>query len=144
MERQLRPAQQLTEQSRACGDEMPTWFQRVENLVIAIATVVAFVYLGFGWWWLLVLFLIFDVSMIGYLVSPAIGAWCYNAVHSYIGPALLGIIAVPTQSGVAAFIALVWAFHIAVDRALGYGLKFTDSFEHTHLGTIGKHKSHDS
>ena len=29
-------------------------------------------------------------------------------------------------------------FHIAVDRLLGYGLKFTDSFAHTHLGEIGK------
>ncbi|WP_240639249.1 DUF4260 family protein [Micromonospora ureilytica] len=31
-----------------------------------------------------------------------------------------------------------WAFHIAVDRALGYGLKTTEGFEHTHLGRMGK------
>ncbi|WP_281964856.1 DUF4260 family protein [Serinicoccus marinus] len=36
------------------------------------------------------------------------------------------------------FVAGTWAFHIAVDRLLGYGLKFTDSFAHTHLGEIGK------
>lgn len=31
-----------------------------------------------------------------------------------------------------------WAFHIGVDRALGYGLKLPDAFTHTHLGWIGK------
>ncbi|GMA37195.1 hypothetical protein GCM10025876_33990 [Demequina litorisediminis] len=36
--------------------------------------------------------------------------------------------------------ALAWAFHIAVDRALGYGLKETDDFQHTHLGWIGRRR----
>jgi len=32
---------------------------------------------------------------------------------------------------------MAWGFHVAVDRALGYGLKFNDDFQHTHLGWIG-------
>jgi hypothetical protein len=32
---------------------------------------------------------------------------------------------------------LIWAGHIAMDRALGYGLKHPDGFQHTHLGRIG-------
>jgi hypothetical protein len=28
--------------------------------------------------------------------------------------------------------------HSAMDRALGYGLKYPDSFQHTHLGWVGK------
>lgn len=28
--------------------------------------------------------------------------------------------------------------HSAIDRALGYGLKFNDDFKHTYLGWIGK------
>jgi hypothetical protein len=35
-------------------------------------------------------------------------------------------------------LASAWVFHIAVDRALGYGLKTTEGFQHTHLGPIGK------
>jgi hypothetical protein len=62
----------------------------------------------------------------------------YNAVHSYVGPALAGIAAVTSQSRALAFLALVWSFHIAVDRGLGYGLKFQDRFTHTHLGQIGQ------
>jgi hypothetical protein len=29
--------------------------------------------------------------------------------------------------------------HIAMDRALGYGLKYEKGFRYTHLGKIGKH-----
>ena len=119
------------------ADRLPVHFQRAESVLLAMATVVVFVELGFSWWWLLALFLFFDLSMIGYLRSPRLGAWTYNIVHSYLGPAALGSAAVVGGARWTAFIALVWAFHIAVDRALGYGLKFCDRFSHTHLGEIG-------
>jgi hypothetical protein len=28
--------------------------------------------------------------------------------------------------------------HSSMDRVLGYGMKYSDSFQHTHLGMIGK------
>ena len=31
------------------------------------------------------------------------------------------------------WVALVWAAHIGVDRAVGYGLKYPTGFKHTHL-----------
>ena len=119
-------------------DRHPVWWQRVENVAIAVLTAVAFVDLDFRWWWLLALFLVFDVSMVGYAVSPGLGAWTYNAVHSYVGPAVVGVVAVASDERWAAFLALVWGFHIGVDRFLGYGLKFRDRFGHTHLGEIGR------
>lgn len=118
-------------------DPMPIWFQRVENATLAVLTAVAFVELGFRWWWLLALFLVFDLSMLGYLRNPSLGAWTYNLVHSYVGPAAVGIGAVVGPSRDLGFVALVWAFHIGVDRLLGYGLKLRDRFTHTHLGEIG-------
>jgi Domain of unknown function (DUF4260) len=36
-----------------------------------------------------------------------------------------------------AFVGLLWAFHVAGDRVLGYGLKFASGFQDTHLGRIG-------
>src|SRR5450631_3915792 len=63
---------------------VPVLFQRIESAAIAMAVVISFVTYGFAWWWLLVLFLAWDLSMIGYLVSPKAGAWTYNAVHSYV------------------------------------------------------------
>lgn len=69
--------------------------------------------------------------------NPSLGAWIYNAIHSYTGPAAVGVLAVVSSSRDLAFVSLVWAFHIGVDRLLGYGLKLRDRFAHTHLGEIG-------
>lgn len=122
----------------AVGDRLPMLFQRLESAAIAVTAAVAFMELGFAWWWLAALFLLFDVSIIGYISGPRLGAWTYNVVHSYIAPAALGVVAVADGARWAAFVALLWAFHIAVDRLLGYGLKFRDRFTHTHLGEIGR------
>lgn len=35
-------------------------------------------------------------------------------------------------------IAMIWLAHIGIDRALGYGLKYSRGFGFTHLGRIGK------
>ena len=69
----------------ATPDRLPVWFQRVESATLAVAGAVVFIHLGFAWWWLVALFLVFDLSMVGYIASPRLGAWTYNIVHSYIG-----------------------------------------------------------
>jgi hypothetical protein len=116
-------------------------FQRLESICIALLATITFVHIGFDWWWLLVLFLAFDISMIGYAFSKTIGAISYNVGHSYIVPTLFLAMYVLTDQRVWVFIGLLWVFHIAVDRALGYGLKEKSGFEHTHLGAIGKSNS---
>ncbi|MBU8861484.1 MULTISPECIES: DUF4260 domain-containing protein [unclassified Micromonospora] len=121
----------------------PAAAQRAEAVAVAALAVVVTVAAGYPWWSLLALFLVFDLSMLGYLRGPRVGAVCYNVAHSYTLPAVLGAVAVVAAAsgdridwlGV---LAVAWAFHIAVDRALGYGLKTTQGFEHTHLGRIGK------
>ena len=120
---------------------LPIWFERAENLAIAAAVVVAFVHLHFSWWWLPVFFLAFDASMAGYLISNRAGAVCYNLGHAYVAPAVLLLSYELTATRWCAFAGLLWAFHIAGDRVLGYGLKFVTSFQDTHLGRIGKQRS---
>ena len=121
--------------------------QRIENGVLAVAILVAFFVTDAGWWWPLVAFLAFDLSALGYLAGPKVGAAAYNVVHSYIAPAglvIAGLVLAAlgsgdlAQGGWAFFVAGLWAFHVAADRALGYGLKLVDGFTHTHLGRIGK------
>lgn len=121
----------------------PVPAQRIENGLLAVAILVAFFVADAGWWWPLVAFLAFDLSALGYLAGPRIGAAAYNAVHSYIAPAALVITGLVRDTlgqsgGPAFFVAGLWAFHVAADRALGYGLKLVDGFTHTHLGRIGK------
>jgi hypothetical protein len=121
----------------------PVPTQRIENGLLAVAILAAFFVTDAGWWWPLVAFLAFDLSALGYLAGPRIGATTYNAVHSYIVPAglvltgfVLGVVGL--DGTWAFFVAGLWAFHVAADRALGYGLKLVDGFTHTHLGRIGK------
>jgi hypothetical protein len=47
----------------------------------------------------------------------------YNALHRFIGPLILAF--------VPGFLvgALAWAIHIAIDRAVGYGLRTPDGFQ---------------
>lgn len=125
---------------------MVTGVQRIESLALAGAILIAYVYFGYAWWGLLVMFLIFDVSALGYLKGPRFGAWAYNAVHNYTAPALLASAYLISHMlehpiWVLGFLGGTWAFHVAVDRALGYGLKLAEGFQHTHLGHIGKGKS---
>ena len=52
----------------------------------------------------------------------------YNALHSYWGPALLAAVAVALPGGYLAG-ALAWAFHISLDRSVGYGKRTRDGFQ---------------
>ena len=99
---------------------------RLEGGAIATAAVVFFVLTGFAWWWLLALFLVFDLSAVGYAVSNRAGARGYNLVHNFAGPALLlAVYGILIAFGLAfwplAFVAGCWFFHVGLDRALGYG-----------------------
>jgi hypothetical protein len=53
-------------------------------------------------------------------------------------PVVLGIVGVTSGAGTTVRVALIWAAHIGMDRALGYGLKETSGFTRTHLGRVGK------
>ena len=53
----------------------------------------------------------------------------YNALHRFWGPLGLLIVAV-TVLPLGYFVgALAWAFHVALDRAVGYGLRTSDGFQ---------------
>lgn len=114
--------------------------QQLEGVAVAAAALYLFSTLDLSWWLFAALILAPDLSALGYLKSPALGARTYNAVHIYVWPALLGVVGFillrndPAASPVVLGIALIWAVHIGVDRALGYGLKFPGSFDRTHLG----------
>ena len=110
---------------------------RLEALAIAAAALAVFFVLDGTWWWVPALFLVPDLSAAGYLAGPRVGAMTYNAAHVIVGPVLLGLVGLWVGNDAAMQIALIWLFHIEVDRAAGYGLKLPDAFTSTHLGRIG-------
>ncbi|MCU1599393.1 MAG: hypothetical protein JWO22_102 [Frankiales bacterium] len=116
----------------------PLRILRSEGLVLlAVALAAFFSALDEPFWLLPLLLFVPDLLMVGYAHSSRAGAALYNLAHSYPAPALLGTFAVASSSHLWEAVALVWFAHIGMDRALGYGLKYDDSFAHTHLGTIG-------
>lgn len=110
---------------------------RLEGLVVLAAAVAAYVHLGASWGAFAMLFLLPDLSFLGYLAGSRVGAIAYNAAHSYIGPvALLGLGLVGDMPAAVAP-GLIWSAHIGLDHALGYGLKYGSEFGVTHLGRVG-------
>ncbi len=115
----------------------PRTLLRLEGLSVLVASLFLYHMLEGSWTLLLVLFFAPDLSMLGYLAGPRVGAAAYNAVHTYAGPVLLGAAMsfglLPANWG----LCLIWTGHLGFDRAMGYGLKFSSAFRDTHLGRIG-------
>src|SRR6266478_8874754 len=75
------------------------------------------------------LFLVPDVSMLGYLANTRIGAITYNAVHTYVGPLALAGYSFASLHHSMLSLSLIWIAHIGFDRMLGYGLKYPAQFK---------------
>ena len=111
---------------------------RLEGLCVLIAASVAYSKFGLGWGTFALFFLTPDLSFLGYLGGPKIGAVSYNLAHSYVGAGacLVASLVLPAPTLLAA--GIIWFAHIGFDRALGYGLKYSAGFGFTHLGRIGR------
>src|ERR1700761_1956440 len=61
---------------------------RLEGLAVAVLATIFYARSGASWWLFAALWLVPDLSMLGYLAGPRRGSYCYNAVHSYVLPAV--------------------------------------------------------
>ncbi|MFJ7736219.1 DUF4260 family protein [Lysinibacillus sp. NPDC097287] len=97
-----------------------------------------YVYLHFQFSLLVFFLLLFipDISMLGYLFNSKIGALLYNIVHSLVLPLFLMFVGFTFTSSLLLMTSLIWLAHILLDRALGFGLKYKESFKQTHLQKI--------
>ena len=83
-----------------------------------------------------VLILVPDITMIGYAMNTKIGSTIYNVGHSFLLPLILLVISIMFAYSALLLISLIWLAHIFMDRAFGFGLKYTDSFKHTHIQNL--------
>jgi len=109
---------------------------RLEGLAAFVAGLLLFGVTGGNWLFLIPLILLPDVSAVGYLAGPRVGAFTYNLLHTWApGFVALGLgiwlASLPMQLAASILIA-----HVGMDRALGYGLKMPTTFRDTHLGRI--------
>lgn len=114
-------------------------FEELGQLALAV---LLFSQLDYAWWVFPACLLLPDLSMIGYLANPRIGALLYNIFHHKLLAIACIAIGYWLDEPLASLAGVILLGHSAMDRALGYGLKYSDSFKNTHMGRIGKtHKA---
>lgn len=107
---------------------------RWEALFIMVGAVILYAKLSGNWTMFALLFLVPDLSMLGYLINRSVGAIVYNGGHSYVSPGILALLGLALASPLLYSLALTWIAHIGFDRMLGFGLKYASGFGDTHLG----------
>ncbi len=93
--------------------------------------------LPFPGWYFWAWFLAPDVGFLGYAISTQARAVTYNLLHHKGIAIVLYVAGLYLSLPVLQFTGLVLFGHSSFDRMLGYGLKYSDSFQNTHLGRIG-------
>jgi hypothetical protein len=117
-------------------EKLPRSLLHLEGLAVLVSALVLYFHLDYGWGLLVVLVLAPDLSAVGYLGGPAVGALSYDVAHTYAFPLALVVVGVLGDSSLAIQLALIWAAHIGADRLLGYGLKYPTGFKDTHLQRV--------
>jgi len=111
---------------------------KLEELLLFGLALFLFSELEYGWGWYVLLFFAPDLSMIGYVMNPRLGAWAYNLIHHKgIAVALYALGALFSLPWLM-FAGTILLGHSSFDRVFGYGLKHEDAFQNTHLGRIGR------
>ena len=109
---------------------------QLEELVFFIASIYLFSLTSFSWWIFPLLLFTPDVSMIGYAKDTKIGSIIYNLGHHRGIIVLLYLLSIYIKSDVLSLISIILFAHSTLDRTVGYGLKYSDDFKHTHLNEL--------
>ncbi len=109
---------------------------KLEELGMFCLSIILFNLLGYSWWWFVILIFTPDISMLGYLVNPKVGAITYNIFHHKGLAVLLYLIGMYTFNYEIVLAGIIIFGHSSLDRFLGFGLKYNDDFKQTHSGII--------
>src|SRR5690606_16888758 len=92
--------------------------------------------LHYSWWLFILLILLPDIGMLGYLINKKVGAMLYNSFHHKGIALMILLIGYLFNIIELQLIGIILFAHASLDRIFGYGLKYPDSFQNTHLGKI--------
>lgn len=91
----------------------------------------------FAWWAWILLFLVPDISMIGYAINNKAGAFLYNLFHHQLLAVVVWVAGFFLNEPYVQVAGLILLGHSSLDRIMGYGLKTVQGFQYTHLGVVG-------
>ena len=104
---------------------------KLDNECIFIITIAVYFKLEFSIWLFLLLLLVPDIFMLGYVINRKIGRYVYNIGHTYITPIIIALLYLYIDERLLLQIALIWLAHISMDRTLGFGLKYSSDTNKT-------------
>lgn len=110
---------------------------KLEEFLLFCFSLLLFSELDYGWGWYALFFFAPDLSMLGYLFNPRIGSWTYNLIHHKGLAVAIYAFGYLLLNPALMFTGIILLGHSSLDRVLGYGLKYPDAFQNTHLGRIG-------
>ena len=111
----------------------PRLLLQLEGAAVLIVSLIFFHWSQGSWLQFVLLFLLPDLSMLGYAANTKMGAITYNVVHTYVGPLVLAGYSFGSNRPAIVSLSLIWIAHIGFDRMLGFGLKYPTRFNDTHL-----------
>jgi Domain of unknown function (DUF4260) len=115
---------------------MPGLLLRLEGGVILAAVLMLYAHQGFSWLTFILLFFAPDLSIAIFSINKRWGSIVYNLIHTYALPLFLAVTSLLLNLSLGLQLALIWLGHIALDRSIGYGLKYLGQFKKTHLSHI--------
>jgi len=111
---------------------------KLEEFAMFGLSIFLFSQLNYAWWWYPLLILAPDISMLGYLGNAKAGATLYNLVHHKAVAIGFGLVGFQLANEPLLFTGILLFGHSSLDRIFGYGLKYNNAFENTHLGVLKK------
>src|SRR5262249_33756306 len=133
-------AQTGARRERAAGGltlaRLPSILLRLEGAAVFGASIALYIHLDFSALAFVLLALAPDLSMLGWLAGPRVGAATYDAVHTEVLPIVIATLGVLTGASVLTEVGLIWLAHIGFDRMIGAGLKYPTRFDDTHLDRV--------
>ena len=117
-------------------ERLPHLLLRLEGAAIFAGALALYLHRDYGVLLFLVLLLAPDLSAVGYLAGPRVGAAAYDLVHTSVWPIALAVAGILADASLPVQLALIWLAHIGMDRAVGYGLKYPSGFKDTHLQRV--------
>ena len=110
---------------------------RFEGLGYLAFAVCVYQALGYSWMQFALWFLLPELTIVVYFFGNARAcSYFYNAAHSSVFPALLGVLGVLLPDAIVLQASLIWFANIGLNRAMGSGLRFPLGFRVTHLGLL--------
>ncbi len=134
---QMTTMTQSTQTSTKFNISQPLLFSHLNGLALFIGSIVVYGIFSGDWLAFILLLLVPDLGMLGYMINTRIGAWIYNIIHSYVLAILLMVAGYVLGLDSIISIGLILMAHIGMDQTFGYGYKYADAeFSDTHYKRI--------